>query len=313
LRLGQQHRPDVVVIEACLLAGWVHDLLVKAGFDCKVANTSSDAWMFKHTKRKTDKDDLRLAQLEALGQLPTVCVPDPATRQWRQLIAYRQKLVGQRVRAQNRMRALLVGQGLELPRGHRAWTEEGLALLDEQARPLAQCCPDESWRGLLGLALLEYRHLLELLQQSEAKLDEIATRDEGVRRLRTIPGVGPSTAEAVVAYLGEAKRFSSGKQVSAYAGLVPRQHQSGECDRRGRITRRGPGLLRKMLVECAWVMLRYNGWARQQYGRLNRGGARKKQAVVAVARKLLVRCWAMLRDGSDWQEQPTAPVATGGE
>src|SRR5262249_43097194 len=127
----------------------------------------------------------------------------------------------------------------------------------------------------------------------------VSQADERVRRLRTIPGVGPRTAEAVVAYLDDAKRFGSGKEVSAYAGLVPRQHQSGECDRRGRITRRGPGLLRKLLVECAWVMLRYNGWARQQYQRLNRGGARKKQAVGALARKVLGGCWAMLRDSAD--------------
>ena len=57
-------------------------------------------------------------------------------------------------------------------------------------------------------------------------------------------------------------------------------------------------------------MLRYNGWAREQYLRLNRGGARKKQAVVGLARKLLVRCWAMLRDGTDWQGPP-APAAGG--
>src|SRR5262249_15530291 len=140
----------------------------------------------------------------------------------------------------------------------------------------------------------------------------VSQADERVRRLRTIPGVGPRTAEAVVAYLGDAGRFKSGKEVSAYAGLVPRQHQSGECDRRGRITRRGPGVLRKLLVECAWVMLRHNAWAREQYQRLNRGGARKKQAVVALARKLLVRCWAMLRDGTDWQQRPAA-AAAGGE
>jgi transposase len=98
LRLCQQHRPDVVVIEACLLAGWVHDLCVGAGFPCKVANTASESWKFKHTKRKTDRDDaLRLARLEGLGELPTVAVPDPRTRQWRQLIATRQKLIGQRV------------------------------------------------------------------------------------------------------------------------------------------------------------------------------------------------------------------------
>src|SRR3954447_12647732 len=139
LRLCQRHRPAVVVIEACLLAGWVHDLCVSAGFACKVANTASDAWKFKHSKRKTDKDDaLRLAQLEALGQLPAVCVPDPKTRQWRQLIAYRQKLVGQRMRVQDRIRALLVGRGLAQPIGHRAWTAEGMAELEGHARTLAE-------------------------------------------------------------------------------------------------------------------------------------------------------------------------------
>ena len=71
-RLLAKHRPGVVVIEACLLAGWVSDCCGEACVPCKVANTASEAWKFKHAKRKTDRDDaLRLAQLEALGQLPT--------------------------------------------------------------------------------------------------------------------------------------------------------------------------------------------------------------------------------------------------
>src|SRR3954454_12989331 len=70
LRLCQRHRPDVVVIEACLLAGWVHDLCVGAGFACKVANTASESWKFKHSKRKTDRDDaLRLGPRDAPGAL----------------------------------------------------------------------------------------------------------------------------------------------------------------------------------------------------------------------------------------------------
>ena len=90
---------------------------------CQVANTASEAWKFKHSKRKTDKDDaLRLAQLEALGQLPTVVVPPMQTRQWRALIAGRQNLVGRSVALRNRIRAILVGQGLPAPRGHRAGT-----------------------------------------------------------------------------------------------------------------------------------------------------------------------------------------------
>src|SRR5262245_7685029 len=72
-KLFAKHRPAVVVIEACALSGWVHDLCGELGLRCQVANTASEAWKFKHAKRKTDRDDaLRLAQLEALGQLPVV-------------------------------------------------------------------------------------------------------------------------------------------------------------------------------------------------------------------------------------------------
>src|SRR3954447_296170 len=111
-KLFAKHRPAVVVFEACALSGWVFDLCQDLGLPCRVANTASEAWEFKHTKRKTDKDDaLRLAQLEALGQLPTVTVPPTQTRQWRSLIATRQVLVGRRCAVQNRVRALLVGQG----------------------------------------------------------------------------------------------------------------------------------------------------------------------------------------------------------
>jgi transposase len=179
----------------------------------------------------------------------------------------------------------------------------------QHARPLAECGPDEPWRGSLHLSLQQYRLLCEQIGQAEQKLDEIARADEGVKILETIPGVGPRTAEVVVAQLHDPGRFGSGKQVSAYAGLVPRQYQSGEADRRGRITRRGPGLLRKMLVECARVMLRYNSWAREVYARLSRGKARKKQAIVALARKLLVRCWAMLRDKAAWREEAAVEAA----
>ena len=310
-KLLEHTRPAVVVIEACLLAGWAHDLCAELGLVCKVANTASDAWKFKHLKRKTDRDDaLRLAQLQALGQLPAVCLPPPPTRQWRALIAYRQTLVGRRVAVQNRIRALFVAQGLPAPRGAAAWAKAGLEGLAAQARPLAECGADELWRGLLHSALAEYRHLVGLLDCAEGRLDELAKQDQGVQLLETTPGVGPRTAEAIVAHLHQPERFQSGKQVSAYVGLVPKQFQSGETDRRGRITRRGPALLRKLLVECAWVMLRYNGWARAVYLRLTHGGkARKKQAIVALARKLLVRCWAMLRDQKPWRDQTPAPAA----
>jgi transposase len=77
-----------------------------------VANTTSEAWKFKHLKRKTDRDDaLRLAEVYQLGKLPTVTIPAKEVREQRALIEHRQKLVGRRIALQNRIRAILVGQG----------------------------------------------------------------------------------------------------------------------------------------------------------------------------------------------------------
>ena len=90
----------------------------------------------------------------------------------------------------------------------------------------------------------------------------IAKNDERIQRVQTIPGVGRKTAEVIVTALDDVDRFDNARQVSAYIGLVPRQYQSGETDRNGRITKRGSRLLRTMLLECAWVSLRYNPWAR---------------------------------------------------
>ena len=310
-KLLAKEQPAVVLIEACLLAGWVLDLCTEIGVRCLVANTASEAWKFKHLKRKTDRDDaLRLAQLYVMDQLPTVTLPPTAIRQWRSLIAVRQALVGRRVAVQNRIRSVFVAQGLPAPRGASAWSTSGLAGIASHAKPLGDCGPDELWRGLLELALTEYRQTSELVAQAETMLNTLGKANAAVVLLQTAPGLGPRTAEAVAAYLHEPERFVNGKQVSAYSGLVPRQHQSGEMDRRGRITRRGPALLRKLLVECAWCMVRYHGWARCIYQRLTGGGQRrKKQAIVALARKILVRSWAMMRDKKPWHDPQAGPKA----
>jgi transposase len=85
--------------------------------------------------------------------------------------------------------------------------------------------------------------------------------------------------------------------------LVPKQIESGTMKRSWRITRRGPALLRSMLVEVAWMVYMRNDWARQFVARVSRGvKGRRDIAIVALARKLLVTLWAMLRDGTRWRE-----------
>ncbi|MFN2491720.1 MAG: transposase, partial [Pyrinomonadaceae bacterium] len=86
-----------------------------------------------------------------------------------------------------------------------------------------------------------------------------------------------------------------------------KQWQSGESDRLGHITHQGSKVLRSLLVEASWAGLRYNPWMREVYQRVKRGSkARRKIAIIAVARRLLIRCWAMLRDGTRWREAASA-------
>jgi transposase len=300
-----QQRPDLVVFETCTVAGWVADICTELGLDFVIANTMHEAWSWRKVKRKTDRDDaLKLAKMAAMGELPTVPMPSRETRQYRGLVKYRDRLVGRRTAIQNHIRALCQQHGVLLPVGHRSWTKAGLELIASMAKPLHQCGPLEFWRGELGSELSGLDEVMRQLQAAEAKLEEIAKSDPRVQLLQTIPGVGRCTAEVIVAHLDDAKRFETAGQVSAYAGLVPRQFQSGASDRKGRITRRGPGLLRKVLVEAAWMMQRYNPWAVRLFSRLSHGvKVRRKQALVAIARKLLVRCWAMLRSGKPWDAQ----------
>src|SRR5262249_62186996 len=156
-QLFARHQPAVVLIEACLLCGWVRDLCLELGVRCLVANTTSEAWKFKHLKRKTDRDDpLRLVEVYLLGKFPSVAIPDKPVREKRALIEHRQKLVGRRVALQNRIRAILVSQGLPAPVGAKAWTAVGLAGIAAHAKPMAECSPLELWRGggvfcLLGM------------------------------------------------------------------------------------------------------------------------------------------------------------------
>ncbi|HEV8167792.1 MAG TPA: IS110 family transposase, partial [Pyrinomonadaceae bacterium] len=218
---------------------------------------------------------------------------------------YRQELVRRRTKIKNHIRDLLLREGQILARGNKCWNQLGTELLTSLARPLSEVGMAELWRGELYEELQQLELLQERLASVEEKLNAMGRADARVQLLRTTPGVGPRLAEAIVALLDEPQRFRKASQVSAYIGMVPKAFDSGESKRRGHITRQGSRLVRSLLVEVAWAGLRHNAWVRQTYQRLHGGKkVRRKIAIVAVGRKLLVRCWAMLRDNRAWDWQP---------
>ena len=297
-------QPERVVMEVCSIAGWIVDIARALGKETEVANTSHDAWRWKNVKKKNDKEDaLKLAKLSAMNQLPTVHMPAKKVREKRSLIKYRQRLVKNKTSIQNSIRAIFSGQGIAAPKGTKAWSKEGLGWLRKHARHLDEITDIEQlWRGRLYIELEMFEAIGKSLKKVEDKLNKLGSDDSRVRRLQTIPGVGPRLAETVVAFLDDPKRFRNGKHVGSYAGLTPKQYQSGQMERQGRISGQGNRLLRNLLIEISWSSLRYNPWARDTYNRLLRGSpSRKKIAITALARKLLVKCWAMLRDQKDWK------------
>jgi len=305
----------MTLFEVSTAAGWVYDLCCELGLPCNVANPLGEAWQWRKVKRKTDRDDAyKLIRLHLLGELPTVHMVPLESRQRRALITFRQRLIERRTAIRNHIRALFQAHGLNLPPGHKAWTDEARTWWGTAyGQPLSACGVDDLWRGEVQVELVLLESLESQIKAVEKKLDSLAKAHAGVELLKTIPGVGVRTAEVIAAYLDDPHRFRNARQVSAYAGMVPRQFQSGTIDRKGRITKRGPSYLRKILVECAWLMPRYNPWAAQLVERISRGQKRRrKPAVVALARKLLVRCWAMLRKREPWKlpESAAAPPGT---
>jgi transposase len=310
-----------VIFETSDAAGWVHDLATALGLAVVVANPCDEAWRWRKVKRKTDRDDaLKLVRLALVGQLRSVHMPSPQQRQKRRLIHHRKALVERQTQSKNAVRSIFSQQGLshELPRGHKLWSKVGVEqMLATHARPLEQCDIDDLWRGRLAVELELLEALAKQIALVDRKLETLGRGDHRVKLLQSVPGVGPRLAEAVVAHLDDPHRFKTARQVSEYAGLVPKQLESGTMKRVGRITHHGPSLLRGLLVEVAWMAYRYNAWAKNFVQRVSRGmKQRKKIAVVALARKLLVRLWAMLRDNTSWRgpchrfspPEDTAPV-----
>jgi len=306
----------LLVIETCDAAGWVHDVACAIhGVTVTVVHTQGDErWRWRKVKRKTDRDDaLKLARLARLGELPQppVHVPAPARRQWRRLVVHRRSVVARRTRSRNAIRSIYNQQGLSLARGNKQWTRAGVAQLQADAKAIEDC--DDAldlWRGRLHVELTLMAAVDAQLKILDAKLDALAATDPRVALLQTVRGVGPRLAEAVVLHVGEdPRRFRTGEQLANFAGLVPKQLASGETTRLGHITGRGPALLRSLLVESAWMVWRLNDWAQHFVEKVSRGGrGRRKLAIVALARKLLILLWGMLKSNRPFRApKPKAP------
>jgi transposase len=174
-------------------------------------------------------------------------------------------VVAKRTRAKNALRALLRSAGVVPPKHPGLWTKAGLAWLRRLELPTAS---QQLRRDLL---LEEVEALTCQVSRIERQLNQQARRSTAVARLRTIPGVGARTAEAMAAFIDDPHRFRNAKAVGRSFGLVPRQDQSGDRNRLGHITREGAPVVRQLLAEAAWLARRRSPTVRDYFERVQRG------------------------------------------
>jgi transposase len=287
-----------LTFEVSGIAGNLYDNLVSCVDSLVVNNPSKNTWVYR-TAKKTDREDAKKqAILYSIGQLHKVHMPSKQVRQWRQVLQHRRVLINNRSAVKNQIKALLKSQGfMKAAAGGSWWKKANIAWMR------AQTCGPDLWRFMLA-QLLERLSMIDLQVKSVTKyLDDKGKGHAGVNLLMSIPGVGPRTAEAVIAYADDISRFGRGKGFGCYFGLTPKLDESGQCRRLGHISKEGPGVVRWLICESAWRAVKKSAALRGYFERAASGKKdRKKKAIVGVARKLLLIMRAMLRTGELYNE-----------
>ena len=279
-----------VTYEVGTQAQWVAKVVRPLASEVQTANPSRMPWLFRDGRKNDRLDARKLATLLYLDQVPQVHLPSEDVSSWRALIQHRRTVIQRRTRAKNQIHAILRSFALRCP--HKSvWTRVGMAWLNRQVF-------DEARQLMTVNLLADLASIARRLKTVEQKLDQIAQRHPGVALLRTIPGVGPRSAEAIVAYTDELSRFRNRKQFASYFGMTPTEDSSGQVVRRGRISKRGPSVVRWVLIEATRMAIRYCPSLRAWFERVCRDRKdRRKKAVVATGRKILSICFGMLKTG----------------
>ncbi len=280
-----------VGMEASGHARWFERLLGQLGIELWIGD-AAEIRTRRVRKQKTDRQDAQLIlKLMLKDDFPKIWVPSWENRDLRQLLWHRHRMVQARTRIMNQLQAVALNEGLRCKK--RLWRTERPRLESFQLAPWAS----RRRRDLLELLDRLNPTIAELSQAVEQEVEKCPE----AQRLATHPGVGPLTAMAFVLIIGEAERFQCGKQVASYLGLVPLEDSSGNRRRLGHITKQGSSILRFLLVEAAQVTVRsLPEWRSRYFHLMMRRG--RKIAKVAMARRLAVCLYWMLRQGRDYQQ-----------
>jgi transposase len=253
---------------------------------------------------KSNKNDMRDA--EAIAEAVTrptmrfVPIKEVDQQDIQALHRVRERLIGARTALVNEVHGLMHEYGIVLPKGVAKFRQAVVDKLESEKGKLTALSQELFWKLVEEFVALEKQ-----LAYYQEKLEALATTHPECQRLMTIPGIGPITATALVAAVGDMGVFNNGRQFAAWLGLVPRQHSTGGQTRLLGISKRGDSYVRKLLIHGAratlrWVKRKTDDRSRWMRGLLERCGWNR--TAVAVANKNARIVWALLSRGGVYSD-----------
>jgi len=285
-----------IVYECCFSGFWIYDYFHQRGYSIIVTPTNR---IYRDgSVVKTDKIDSRkLAFQHSRGLLKEVKVPEMKIREYRSLfrIYDKEKMrLGQILR---QVRSIL--EAKNHPLKWERWNKEMVEKLS------AVKFQEEIFNKKFTSLLKEYEYVQEQIKDTEERIKEISEDKElsrRIRRIEKINGIGIVSAVRLVVYLFDMKkRFESGEKLVHYLGLTPGEHSTGEQIIRSRTGLIGNKQLRSIIIQLAWVAVRKDGNLLNKFERVYKSSGCKQKAIVAVARKLMVKVHSITEKEEEYE------------
>ena len=295
--IHRYHANEVeIALETSTSGKYVARLLRDNGFSVHLADPSKLALIFNSVKKNDREDSYKLAKLLRLQELPEVHIPSREIDDLKTLVRYRKSLGEAITMIKNRVHAILASAGISID-ATDIFGKKGMKCILRSVDNLST-----AQRFVLTDLLDQITYLMGKESMVEDEISRSVMNDRNVNLLMTIPGLGIYSSAASMAEIDDISRFDSKEKLAAYAGLVPRQDQSGSRDMRGHISKHGPSMLRFIMVNAAHIVVKYSDRMRRKYLSLVRRLG-KNRAIVAIARILLETIYTMLKKGEHFVDQ----------
>ena len=297
------------VYEAVPTGFGLHDELTAAMQFCLVVSPSMVPQAPRNKVKTNRLDSKKLSQGLRGGQLKGIHVPAQGYRELRHLVQLRDTHVAQMKATKQRIKSLLVYEGIPFPDATGKWSARVLRQLEQ-----LPCNPSVRFKLDQLIDTLQFHYLSATKVQKQIRhfCQNDPELQQCIHFLASLPGIGIITATHALARLGDWRQITDVRQIAGFLGLVSSEHSTGEKENRGEITRIGDKRLRSKLIQCAWIAIRKDPELRAFYRRVYARQPKKlaaRKAIVAVARKLTTRMYAVLKQQRSFVIRADSSVA----